>query len=279
MKAPAQSITPYPKLDGLRVFLAVGIAFVGNCVNGQSQRPTTAPVVANERSDGMAALGGREGQSRAIAEALEVFGIRDSDSVSAEARVVTLSEDKTPFLHDQITNRPIWQVTIADYRLKLRSAPEGHEDSISRTFDVLIDPTGNRLLKITSRWPEGYKESAPEPRAAFAEDRFRDSGREVYHGFPDPPPAVNFLQALNIIYTTAADPYDAKQIVAHYVARSTLGRKPQDVWAINLRGITPFESSYPGVLECARDHKRHIVDAKSGKWLFASTSPQPETPE
>lgn len=218
-------------------------------------------------------------EGQAIAKALEVFGISAAEAQQVEAQVVTLDDDNTPFLHGQITKRPLWLITISKYGLRPQSAPVGERDLYERTFDVLLDPRDGKLLKIISRWPEGAPpESAPEPRAAFAEQCFADSGLEIYHCFPDFSPKITFLEAIDAIYTRRSEPRAAKQIVAHYVVQSSMGRDPQQVWAITLRGIPPIRAAYPGVSIAARDHMRHIVDAESGKWLGAGTSPQPEGP-
>jgi hypothetical protein len=217
---------------------------------------------------------------QAIARALELSGISAAASHAAEAHVVMMDEDKTPFLHGQVTNRPIWRVTISNYRIRLPSALPGDADRYERTFDILLDPRNGGLLRISSRWPvSAPPESAPEPRAAFAEQCFRDSGNERYHSFPDAPPKVSFLDALEVIYLDGVgNPLIASQILAHHIMRSSMGRKPQQVWAVTLRGVPPIRTAYPGVPIAARDHMRYIVDANTGKWLFMTTCPQPEEP-
>ncbi len=252
------------------------VAITGaSSTHGMSQ-PDGQEKVADERRDWLLKT-----SKDAITQALGIFGISAAASQGVEARVIILDEDKTPFLHKQITKRPLWRISVHKYRLRLKSAATDENDLYERTFDLFLDPRDGKLLKIISRWPQGVPESAPEPRAAFAEQCFRDSGREKYHSFPDTPPKINFLNALNAVNASGAigcNPLIAKQIVAHYVIRSKMGREPQPVWAITLRGIAPFEAAYPGVPVAARDHMRHIIDARTGKWLGAGTSPQPEEP-
>jgi hypothetical protein len=223
-------------------------------------------------------------EQQAIARAREIVGLPDRSPARLSAERVTLAEDNTPFLHEQIVGRPIWHIVIADWKLELKSAAPDEEDPISRTFDVFIDPTDGKLLKAASRWPENVPPVASQPSARSAEEQMPRSDEERYHGFPDPPPRINLVRALDIVHKDGSvSPYLAKQIVAHYVMQSTMNGKPRAVWAITLWGIPPLPSSYPGVPVDSRNHIRTVVNAETGRCLFSSTSPQPEragpTPE
>lgn len=216
---------------------------------------------------------------RAISAFREISGLSDAARPKMTSKLVTLSDDDTPFLHDQIVGRPIWQLVIVDWKLELKSAAADAEDACARTFDIFLDPRDGRLLKILSRWPKGVPPIAPQPPADSAEVQMNSAGLEKYHGFPKEKPRVSFLEALDVVYKDGGlgNPLVAstKQIRAHYVVRSAMGREPKAVWAITLRGFPPFEASYPGVPVDARNHARHIVDAKTGEWICAGTSPQP----
>ena len=181
----------------------------------------------------------------------------------------------------QIVDRPIWHVVIADWKLQLKSAPADAVDRYTRTFDILLEPKDGKLLKILSRWPKGAPPIAPQPAADSAAVQMKNAGLERYHAFPKTEPSISFLEALDVVLNDGGrgNPLVAKQILAHYVVRSAMGREPKAVWAITLRGIPPFRAAYPGVPVDARNHVRHIVDAKTGKWLSAGTSPQPQTTE
>lgn len=214
----------------------------------------------------------------AIAQARQILGLSEKSSARVSATLVTLAEDNTPFLNEKLVGRPIWQVVITDWRLELASAPQEARDSFGRTFDVFLDPPNGALLKLASRWPDGVPVIAPEPPAAFAAEQMKRAGLERYHGFVSPAPPVDFVRALDVVYKDGVgDPLVAKQIVAHCIMRSAMEQKPRAVWAITLRGIAPLKAAYPGVPIDARNHIRNIVDAKTGKWLSAGTSPQPQT--
>ncbi len=220
-------------------------------------------------------------KEQATSRVRRILGLPDRSPLKLTAGLVTLKEDNTPFLNGQIVDRPIWQVVIADWKLQLKSAPADAVDCYARTFDALLDPKDGKLLKILSRWPKGVPPIAPQPPADSAETQMNNAGLEKYHAFPETEPLISFLEALDVVLKDGGlgNPLVAKQILAHYVVRSAMGREPKAVWAITLRGIPPFRAAYPGVPVDARNHARHIVDAKTGKWICAGTSPQPQTSE
>lgn len=218
-----------------------------------------------------------QGADQAVAKARQIVGLSDRMDLPGSAEIVILAEDNTPFLSDQIIGRQVWHIVISNWRLELKSAPADVKDSYTRTFDIFVDPRNGDVLKIVSRWPEGVPPIAREPGARAFTEQMRRSGDEKYHGFPEEKPRINFLDALDSILKDGGNPLNAEQIVGQYVLWSRLGREPRSVWAITLRGIHPlWEAAYPGVGVDARNHLRHIVDAQTGKWLCAGTSPQPE---
>lgn len=220
-------------------------------------------------------------EEQAIAKAREIIGVSERDIPNVTAKLVTLAEheDKTPFLHDQIIGRPIWQIVITKWKLRLPSAASDEKDLYERTFDIFVDPKNGHLLKILSRWPKGVPQIAPRPPADSAEEQLKNAGLEKYHRFPERKPTINFIEALDVVLKKGfGSPLYSKQILAHYVVRSEMRREPRRVWAITLHGIPPFEAmGGPGVPEDARNHMRNIVDAETGKWLCGHTSPQPIT--
>jgi hypothetical protein len=222
-----------------------------------------------------------QNESQVIAKAREFLGVPHQDAPNVSAKLVTLAdhEDKTPFLHDQLIDRPIWQIVITKWRLRLKSATPKENDLYERTFDIFVDPRNGNLLKILSRWPKGVPPIAPRPPAGSATEQIRNSGLETYFRFPNTQPAISFLDALDSILKHGGNPFVAKQILAHYVIQSEMGHKRRPVWAITLHGFPPFRArGGPGVPEDARNHMRHIVHAETGEWLGAGTSPQPIAP-
>jgi hypothetical protein len=223
-----------------------------------------------------------QNERQAIAKAREFLGVSAKDAPNVSAKLVTLAdhEDKTPFLHDQLIDRPIWQIVITKWRLRLKSAAPEEKDLYERTFDIFVDPRNGHLLKILSCWPKGVPPIAPRPPADSATEQIKRSGLEKYYRFPDAKPAINFLEALDIVHKEGfGTPLNSKQILAHYVIQSKMECKPRPVWAITLHGFPPFRArGGPGVPEDARNHMRNIVHAKTGEWLGAGTSPQPIAP-
>ncbi len=219
-----------------------------------------------------------QNKEQAIAKVRAILGLSGREDLPVGAKVVFLAEDNTPFLSGQVIGRPVWHVVISDWRLQLKSAPPDVEDLYARTFDVFLGAEDGHLLKIVSRWPEGVPPIAPEPGPASYTDQIRRAGVERYHGFPDEEPQIKFLDALDAVLKDGGNTLGAEQIVGQYVIRSSMGQEPRPVWAITLRDTQPFwESSFPGVGINARNHMRHIVDAQTGKWLCAGSTPQPTT--
>ena len=240
------------------------------------------PVIeTSTRSREMAKLADRstwalQEMDQAIAKAREILGVADQMGLPSRAEIVILAEDNTPFLSEQIIARPVWHVVISNWNLELKSAAPDVKDSYTRTFDTFVDPLNGHLLKLVSRWPEGVRRIPAEPGAGSYTKQMRRSGYERYHALPEEDPPISFLDALDGILQGGGNPLIAKQIVGQYVVWSRMGRQPKSVWAITLRGISPIRAAYPGVSVHARDHLRYIVDPQTGKWICASSTPQPD---
>ena len=123
----------------------------------------------------------------------------------------------------------------------------------------------------------------PEPNAVSAERQLRASG-EIYLGFPDVPPSINFLDALDIILKDGVgSPFSAKEIDALYVMYSRRNSKPCRAWVITLRGIPPLPVSIPpgASREIAEqvwgyNHIRTVINDETGKILLMTNWPQPD---
>lgn len=193
---------------------------------------------------------------------------------SAITSRVALAHDTTPFLGDRLVGRELWRVRLDDWSLDLPSSPPGRRNGFIRGIDVFLDPQDGRLLKIETQWPPSEPPIAPQPSAESAARQMEGSG-EVYVGFPDEPPPISFLEAVDIIQEQGANPLVAKQITGSWVLWSKMGSEPKPVWAITLRGI-PSISPHRDVHIDLVNHMRWIVDPVQKKWLMASTTPQPE---
>lgn len=262
------------------VVIAVVTALPTSVAMGQE------PVIETSiRSREMAKLADRstwalQEMDQAIAKAREILGMADHMGLPSRAEIVILAEDNTPFLSEQIIARPVWHVVISNWNLELKSAAPDVKDSYTRTFDAFVDPLNGRLLKVVSRWPEGVPRIPPEPGAGSYTKQMRRSGLERYHALPEEDPPISFLDALDGIFKGGRNPLLAEQIVGQYVIASAMERTPKPVWVITLRGNRPlWESAFPGAGVDGRNHLRHIVDPQTGKWICASSTPQPERAE
>lgn len=227
----------------------------------------------------------------------ELTGFGELESISKSFERVDINDDNTPFLHAQINGKKgVWRVEIKNVRLKLESAVSEFKDRYVRSFDVLIDPNTGHLLKITSAFDGNDPNMLPEPPAIVAEAQIKNHGNEIYHGFPLEPPKISLLQALDaILREGVGSPFLAKEIYAVYVMESRMrgyksGWEPRPVWAITLRGIPrrPLKGKPPSLHDTPdeelvpawqRNHMRNVVDARTGKVLFATSCPQPLPPE
>lgn len=195
------------------------------------------------------------------------------DRVTTE--VTVLRDDSTPFLHQMLVGRELWHVVIKDWALQpLKSSPVERKDSYVRTLDIYLDPLTAQVVKLESRWPSNELPIAPQPSGESATAQMRDQG-EVYHGFPDEPPSISFLEAIKAIQEHGGNPLVAKQISGQWVLWSLMHADPKPMWVITLRGIPPVRGRkdlHPDEV----NHLRYVVDPIKGYWIYASTTPQPE---
>ncbi len=220
----------------------------------------------------------REGEA-AIERARAILGEPVLKFSKAIAKLDVLQDDRTPYLCKQIVDRPIWRVTLDAWRVVFSGFPEV-KDKFTRTLDVYIDPTNGKLLKLETRWPEGESPIAPLPSAESATEQMRRHGNEVFHGFPEEPPNIGFFGALDGLARCGEDATVARQIIAHYVIWSRVGKwsEPRPVWAIMLRGTSPPPTPHREAPNDRSYHLKVIVDAKTGECVCASNTPSPEGP-
>lgn len=216
----------------------------------------------------------------AVARATEILGLRLEPSNAVKAEIVICDDLTTPFLQNQLIGRRVWHLQLKDVDLLDRSKVEreaGSRPSPLRQLDVYLAPETGVLLKMTACRSGDEKNAAPEPSAASATQQIAD-GSETWHSFPGDLPKFTLRQALEIVQVNGGDASGAKYIAVHCVRWSRMNQPMRTVWSINLWGTIPFEAAFPGVPEDARNHLRHIIDADTGKWLSATTCPQPDQP-
>lgn len=215
----------------------------------------------------------------AIDRAMEATQFAQLAGIQSSARLVSATDDNTPFLSKELIGRKVWRVEVDNVSLKLRSAVPGFKDHYLRKFVVILDAATGEVRKVVSKFHGNAPEMRPEPAPARAESQLRAS-QEIYHGWPEEPPQISFLEALDAVLSGGiGSPFEAKEIIGVYVLESKMGSEPRPVWAITLRGIPPLQGHGPGadtVPVWQRNHIRNVVDARTGKCLFATNVPQPD---
>jgi hypothetical protein len=194
------------------------------------------------------------------------------------AALVKVREDVTPFLGERNVGKRAWRVNYPKSSLKFASAAGGLKDRFRRTCVVMLEAASGRLFFVTSTYagpPD--PDMRPMPSSGLATAQLSNEG-EVYDGYPDEDPRVDFLAALErILGHGMGSPFLAKEIHGAYVLHSRMGAKPRPVWAITLRGLPPFAAHGPdpkSVPVWQRNHMRNVVDAVTGQVLFATNQPQ-----
>jgi hypothetical protein len=204
-------------------------------------------------------------------------------STSSSATNMTVAGDNTPFLARDFENRSVWSVEYSGVSLKLKLANPKYVDKYrqKRTFTVWLDAKTGQLLKIRSKFQGEAGEMRQEPSADSAESQLRAAG-EFYSGLPNVSvqPRITFLDAVDAVLSQGiGSPLAAKEIDGLCVMHSKMGSTPRLVWVVTLRGLPPIPAKGPqGDLVPAwqRNHIRNVVDAVTGKCLFATNVPQPD---
>jgi hypothetical protein len=212
---------------------------------------------------------------QAIWKACEDLGL--DPPAGGLAAEVELTDGAVPFLAAALRGQRAWRVELTDLDSARMNLELGRLPYVERLVAWLAPTTGH-VLKVSSPWPDGIPPIAPPP--SLAEEEYQTDGiGERYTGVPDAAPEVSLLRAIKIIELYGpGSSVEAKQIIAYYVKRETFRVAERTCWVVQVRGIPPFEAASPGVPEDARNHFRHVVDARTGEWLDASTVPQPTQP-
>ena len=217
-------------------------------------------------------------ESEAITEASRLTGL-DTLTRKITAHQFTVHDDRTPFLWRQFEGKQCWKVEFDEVSLKLASAIPGYKDKHVRKFSVLLDGATGALMEVLSLFHGTDPEFRPQPSGASAEAQLSRQ-QEIYHGLPEKPPRLTFLQALDVVLTKGiGSPFLAKEISASYVMHSRPNSPLRAAWVITLNGLPPIPVDGPHgdtVPVWLRNHMRNVVDDATGKNLFGTNSPQPE---
>lgn len=200
-------------------------------------------------------------------------------SYTPSATLVKVVDDVTPFLGEGNVGKPAWRVEYPKTLLEFASASPGSIGQFRSTFVVMIEASGGHLFFVhaTAEDPS-ERETRPMPSCGSATEQLSNE-EEVYAGYPDADPTIDFLAALErILRGGIGNPFLAREIHGAYVLHSRMGSEPRPAWAVTLRGLPPFAAHGAhgkNVPEWQRNHMRNVVDAATGQVLFATNSPQP----
>jgi hypothetical protein len=219
-------------------------------------------------------------QSSAVERAIALTGL-NIVSGQVSAQLATINDTNTPFLAAQLKNRAGWCVEFdaASFTGKLKSSQAGYRDPFEaqRKFVVSIDSKTGQLLSIKSQFKGEDGGLEPEPDTKTAESQLK-AGGEVYSGFPTVDPKITFLEAVDAVLAQGiGSPFVAKEVNGLYVMDSRVGSPPRPVWIITLRGLPPRPSHWSkenANTQVQSTTMRNVVDAKTGKCLFATNFPR-----
>lgn len=217
-------------------------------------------------------------REQALSTALSVTGLGGTPAVAPGPP----AGDRTPFLGRQLAALgPTWEVTWRGVRLALPSA-RGAGDPYPRTVVVRLAQASGQLLGATLHAGELPAGARPTPDGEVAQEQLRRAA-ESYQGLPPAPPRQPLLGALDAVLARGiGNPLLAREIQVLYVMHAHRGRAAIPAWVITLNGIPPLPHKGPPgaqVPDWQRNHIRNVVDATTGRPLFATTVPQPTAPQ
>jgi hypothetical protein len=180
-----------------------------------------------------------------------------------------LSDVNIPFLSESLNGKKGIRITFAPGHLILPS--DTKSDRYTRQFQVLFDEDAKRIILVTSTLTDASISVPREAATADAEADLRHTVEE-YKGFPDSPPTITFMDALDSVHRSAPiEPAWAKEIDGVYVMHSLNGEKARPMWIIRFRGVPSLETRLGPDWES--NSLRSVIDASTGKRLFSTNTP------
>jgi len=247
------------------------------CVDALSQE------VGKPQGEDLGTAGSREDpakwlirdQSKATELAFKGIGFARTANITTEASVIHNADDNTPFLSDRISRSSVWRVELRGWKLQFAGLHTDAPHAYNPNWEILLDPNTSQILRIASGPPLGDPPIPPEPDAKSATEQLRTTNDERYHGFPEEPPTITFVDAIRALAQEGGNPLAARQIKAQYVEWSEAGKECRPVWAITLRGIRFEMGERRGGPQTPIYTIRHIIDARTGRWIGATNTPAP----
>lgn len=203
----------------------------------------------------------------AVTEAIKSIGLRNYDATNVHARAVVLGPQAMPFLGGELAGKRTWALDFKNVRWPTNDGVNANIKSLV----VTLAPDSAIPLTVVSDWPEGVPPMAPVPPAEEVAHQLKLVAHK-YTGLPQTEPQRTLVEVLNQRETMGWGK-DTRQVVAYYVMEETPAIKARPVWAVQVRGTGPFGREEVPI--ASRDHLMNVIDAVTGKWVWAATVPQP----
>lgn len=255
--------------------LSIHLAVLGSALilaTSCKHRAAQAPAVAGAQVQDDAA--NNQQTQQAIEKCHHRLGFAKEDFSTARASMVTIEDDNTPYMRDEVNGRLLWQVIIPARSHQKKAQARSTTSVTSRDWKILLDPVSEIVMKVKSKLPAGEPEMRRSASSVVAAQQMHSISRETYHGFPARPPKISFQDALSAIETRGFSTAIAKQIIVDCILWSKHDWQPRPVWAVTLRGVPSISPRPP---DDYLDQIRHIVDAQTGKWIEALNIPRFES--
>jgi hypothetical protein len=220
-------------------------------------------------------LGTAMTRDEALENARRHLGLPESAAQLLAANEIVLDAETVPFLAGELNGQKAWCFTFQQ-----GFGEVAHLGSLS----VVMDPTGKRILKALATSPN-HEPSDSLPSMDSLERQLRNGDdRYARPTTLGALPVTSLAKALEVAERSGhAGVRRATQVVAYFVLHDTVRYRNRPVWIVHARGLPVDEARqrrgpHPGawVPRAALNHRRHVVDAETGKWLTSDTIGQPE---
>jgi hypothetical protein len=220
----------------------------------------------------------------ALTKAIAIMGL-DKDttwkrpSESKAVTTLTITDDDTPFLHEEINGREALKVRLE--RVPVVARDQRTDTTVMgafRNFDVYLDATTGQLVKIVSAL-DSYENKVESgeirfPSVEVAEEQIK-SMNETYEGLSSEIPAVGYLTAFA---HADGNPVGSDLVVAQLLNVRVGSRYHRPAWVVNTHGkqsivpSIPFGTNWPTHQPYELNHLRTVLDT-TGKFLYATNVP------
>lgn len=202
-----------------------------------------------------------------------IDGFNEAAWTRAAVRLITSApHESVPMF--SVAGEPVWEVRLAGQRIATPTYRALGKFGL-RDIRVLITPWGN-VLRLEIVNSQSGRVATSEPSGdSYAAQRL-NVGPEVWRQNPNKP-RISLAEAIETAQQQMGGLAEAAKIICIFVDFQIANKKGIfPAWSIDVRGTTPIPGSRPDIPEQALDHVRHIVNADTGKWVMATSVPQPD---